>query len=58
MLFKFAEDFVISFILGLVIGLIVSYMTKRMRFIAQNVIVEAVLMIGFALSSYFLSEIF
>ena len=58
MLTKFVEDFFISLFLGLLIGLTISYMTKRMRFIAQNVVVETVLMIGFALTSYFLSETF
>ena len=58
MMWKFVEDFFISLCLGLVMGLTVSYMTKRMRFIAQSVIVETVIMIGFALSSYFLSELF
>ena len=54
---KFVGNLFASISIGLTFGLTISYITKRMRFIAQNVIVETMLIFVFALGSYFVSNI-
>ena len=52
----FLKSTLIQSIIGVLIGLTLSYITKRLRFIAQNVIVECLLVFVVALSSLYLSR--
>ena len=53
----FMKLFSVSILIGLVFGFFASYITKRMRFIAQSAIGESFILICFGLFSYELSEL-
>lgn len=53
----FLKLFSMSIIIGLIFGFMASYITKRMRFIAQSAIGESFILICFGLFSYELSEL-
>jgi len=42
-------------VIGLLVGFIASYITKRMRFLAQSVVSETVFIFCFALESYYIA---
>jgi sodium/hydrogen exchanger-like protein 6/7 len=53
----FAKLFSMSILIGLFFGFMASYITKRMRFIAQSAIGESFILICIGLFSYELSEL-
>ena len=45
----FIIEILVSMLIGLLVGFIASYLTKRMRFLAQSVVSETVFIFCFAL---------
>jgi NhaP-type Na+/H+ or K+/H+ antiporter len=50
------ELLLLSIVIGIFFGFALSYLTKKLRFIAQNVVSESIIFLSFAYISYLVAE--
>lgn len=54
---NFAKYLVYSILMGFCFGMLISYLTRKMRFIVKNVIIESLIIMAFALASYYIGRV-
>lgn len=54
---EFLKYLAYSLLMGVLFGFVISYITRKMRFIVKNVIIESLIIMVFALASYYIGMV-